>query len=148
MIASINRFFKSLDFLKGVVLAVAMLIPVFLSFSYIKKVYGNEFQSTFANIIFYCALPLFYQLFLTIKPEIINIWTGRDLSLQFSTQKKLLHFHPANIRFINIYVWNFTRFNFHDVFVKNNKIGHFPNFNASFFMFFKISIGCPNGHSF
>ncbi|MHB1146423.1 MAG: FUSC family protein [Lutibacter sp.] len=31
MIESINRFFKSLDFLKGIVLAVAMLIPVFLS---------------------------------------------------------------------------------------------------------------------
>lgn len=34
MLESINRFFKSLDFLKGIVLAVAMLIPVFLS-SYI-----------------------------------------------------------------------------------------------------------------
>lgn len=31
MLESINRFFKSLDFLKGIVLAVAMLIPVFLS---------------------------------------------------------------------------------------------------------------------
>lgn len=31
MIESIIRFFKSLDFLKGIVLAVAMLIPVFLS---------------------------------------------------------------------------------------------------------------------
>ncbi|MDD3721781.1 MAG: FUSC family membrane protein [Lutibacter sp.] len=31
MTESINRFFKSLDFLKGIVLAVAMLIPIFLS---------------------------------------------------------------------------------------------------------------------
>ena len=31
MVESINRFFKSLDFLKGIVMAVAMLIPVFLS---------------------------------------------------------------------------------------------------------------------
>jgi len=31
MLESINRFFKSLDFLKGIVMAVAMLIPVFLS---------------------------------------------------------------------------------------------------------------------
>ena len=31
MLESINRFLKSLDFLKGIVLAVAMLIPVFLS---------------------------------------------------------------------------------------------------------------------
>lgn len=30
MLESVNRFFKSLDFLKGIVLAVAMLIPVFL----------------------------------------------------------------------------------------------------------------------
>jgi len=31
MIESVNRFFKSLDFLKGIVLALAMIIPVFLS---------------------------------------------------------------------------------------------------------------------
>lgn len=31
MFASIKRFFKSLDFLKGIVMALAMLIPVFLS---------------------------------------------------------------------------------------------------------------------
>ncbi len=31
MLESANRFFKSLDFLKGIVLTVAMLIPVFLS---------------------------------------------------------------------------------------------------------------------
>ncbi|MDP2069798.1 MAG: FUSC family membrane protein [Lutibacter sp.] len=31
MLESINRFLKSLDFLKGIVMAVAMLIPVFLS---------------------------------------------------------------------------------------------------------------------
>lgn len=37
MFETLNRFFKSLDFLKGIVLAVAILIPVFLS----KLIFGD-----------------------------------------------------------------------------------------------------------
>ncbi|MFA5296846.1 MAG: FUSC family membrane protein [Lutibacter sp.] len=37
MLETLNRFFKSLDFLKGIVLAVAILIPVFLS----KFIFGD-----------------------------------------------------------------------------------------------------------
>jgi hypothetical protein len=50
------------------------------------------------------------------------MWTGRDLSL--------LHFHTANISFINVNRWNFIRINFHNVLVQHNKIGYFSHFNA------------------
>ncbi len=39
MTESINRFFKSLDFLKGIVLAVAMLIPIFLSQFFFENIH-------------------------------------------------------------------------------------------------------------
>jgi len=39
MVESIIRFFKSLDFLKGIVLAVAMLIPVFLSIYILEDIH-------------------------------------------------------------------------------------------------------------
>jgi uncharacterized membrane protein YccC len=52
MIETINRFFKSLDFLKGVVLTVAMLIPVFLS----NYFFGNiHFGFSVALGVLFCS---------------------------------------------------------------------------------------------
>jgi len=52
MIESVNRFFKSLDFLKGVVLTVAMLIPVFLS----NYFFGNiHFGFSVALGVLFCS---------------------------------------------------------------------------------------------
>jgi len=38
MLKKINRFFKSLDFLKGIVMAIAMLVPVFFSEYYLNDI--------------------------------------------------------------------------------------------------------------
>jgi len=38
MLKKINRFFKSLDFLKGIVMAIAMLVPVFFSKYYLNDI--------------------------------------------------------------------------------------------------------------
>lgn len=39
MIEQLNRFFKSLDFLKGIVMAIAILIPVFISIHYLNTIH-------------------------------------------------------------------------------------------------------------
>ena len=55
MLETVNRFFKSLDFLKGIVMAIAMLIPIFFS-----KYFLNDIHIGFSIAlgVLFCGFPL------------------------------------------------------------------------------------------